>query len=70
MALIEIDSRNKIAIEWYDDEAEAEARVESAQEQGRARAAEGYDFGYLSIGRDRGFDKEKDGVKLFAVVTP
>lgn len=52
------DSRNKVGIDWYDSEAEADEQSPRAKEQGRKAQIEGYDFGYLSVGRDKGFDYE------------
>lgn len=66
MSYVKREDRNKIGIEWYATEEEALARVPSALEEAERKLDQGFDFGWLSIGRDRVFDK--DG--LFAVVIP
>jgi hypothetical protein len=67
MALIKQDSRSRIAIEWYDDEAEADTRAKQVLAGPGVGAA---NIGYVQVGRDKGFDQTVDGVRLFAVVTP
>lgn len=69
---VRTDSRSKVGIEWYATEAEALARVPSVIESARRQVAQGYDFGWLNVGRNSGFDtKDAEGnVVEFAVVTP
>jgi hypothetical protein len=72
MPMIRHDSRNKVGISWYDNEAEAVAAAEAQKPLVESQLRHGYDFGYLWPGRDRGFDtKDADGnVTEWAVVTP
>jgi hypothetical protein len=72
MALIDIESRSRIAIEWYDTEAEAQARAEQILATWTF-AVEKANVGYVQCGRDPGFDRRdpKTGLKIaYAVVTP
>lgn len=72
MARVRSESRCRIGIDWYDNEAEADAAAIAARQQAAIARQVGYDFGYMSIGRDRVFDrKDEDGNTVeFAVVTP
>lgn len=53
MALIRPESGCKVGWETYDNLDEAKARAEWAVIEGRARWAQGYDFGYQSPGEIR-----------------
>lgn len=64
------DSRSRIAITWYDDEAEAIERAAGLTEEFGERRIERANFGITQCGRDATLDRVLDGVQGYAVVTP
>lgn len=67
MARIGYSSRCRIAIEWYDNEAEADERARSVL---RGEGIADANIGIVQCGRDKGFDRTVDGQWQYAVVTP
>ena len=67
MAKVDSESRCRIGIVWYDDLAEAEKAGKNAQ---TAPGFEEANVGYVTCGRDSGFDKTVDGKPAYAVVVP
>ena len=72
MTITRTDSRNRVGIVWFDNEAEADkyaARMLITEHPDVIAAA---NVGFAQCGRDRGFDvKDASGVVVeFAVVTP
>lgn len=63
MPVVRRESRSRIGIVWYDDEAEAKAAGEAARREPGADAA---NIGIAQVGRDPGFDRPGE----YAVVTP
>lgn len=70
MARVGYSSRSRIAIEWYDDEAEAEARAKHMFETESAESIDAANLGYVQCGRDTGFDRTVNGQRQYAVVVP
>lgn len=65
MAKVLTDGRCAFALEWYDDEAEAEARGREVREAGHT-----YNGGWFHgtpCGREPRFDTTRDGKTLYAV---
>lgn len=60
-------SRSRVAVEWYDNEAEAEARAERAKREPGVEAA---NLGIIQVGRATSFDRTVDSQRQYAVVTP
>ena len=67
MARVAYESRNRVAIEWYDDEVEAQKRSRAVREGPGVDKA---NIGMVQVGRDRVFDRRVDGEWQYAVVTP
>lgn len=70
MAKVATDSRSRVAIDWYDDEAEAEGAAARLRKPDMAQAVAEANIGVVQCGRDPGFDKVVEGVQWYAVVTP
>lgn len=73
MAFVKSESRCRVGISWYDNEAEAVAVAEQMMASpGLARAIADANVGYVQCGRDPAFDlKDEGGNRVaFAVVTP
>jgi hypothetical protein len=68
--LVASESRCRIGIGWYDDEDEAVAAARRMFEVYPPESISAANLGYVQVGRDTGFDYTKNGVKLYAVVTP
>lgn len=61
--IVRRESRSRVGITWYDNEAEAIEAGERARREPGAAAA---NIGIVQVGRDRGFDRPGE----YAVVTP
>ena len=59
----------KVAWEYYDSEAAAQARVPSAVSEARDRAARGYDFGYCVPGEIQHIPNHFDFGEVWVVTT-
>lgn len=71
MAQVDYDSRSRIAIEWYDNEAEADARAAVFREERFESQVAKANIGIVQVGRDSSFDKDgPDGQRQYAVVVP
>lgn len=73
MPIIKSESRNRIGIDWYDTEAEAEEKAAIMLDNPDwADAIAAANIGFAQCGRDRAFDlKDADGTRYgYAVVTP
>lgn len=70
MARVKTESRNRIGIDWYDSEAEADAAAEALKAPEMARRVAEANIGIVQCGRASYFDQEVDGRMAYAVVTP
>ena len=72
MARTHTESRCRIGIDWYDNEAEANEAAARMFATYPAESLNGASIGYVQVGRDPGFDRkdEHGAVVEFAVVTP
>ncbi len=68
---VKSESRCRIGIDWYDNEAEAEAAAREVFQTYLPESIRSANLGYVQVGRDSGFDyTDESGTKLYAVVTP
>lgn len=63
MPIVRTESRSRVAIDWYDDEDEADAAGQAVK---KSPGLEGANLGTVQVGRDRSFDRPGQ----YAVVTP
>lgn len=72
MALVKHESRSRVGVDWYDNEAEADAAADALEDVYGAQAIADASIGFVQVGRDPVFDlKDESGDKVaFAVVTP
>lgn len=63
MALVRSESRSRVGIDWYDNEAEADEAGRRAQ---ASPAAADANIGVVQVGRATGYDQPGE----YAVVTP
>lgn len=70
MPIVRQDSRSRVGINWYDDEAEAVAVAQTLHTQYDRETIQQANMGFIQVGRDRSFDTVVDGRPAYAVVVP
>lgn len=70
MALVGQESRSRIGIEWWETEEEALERAFIVLKRNDPETLAAANVGYVQCGRASWLDREVNGVKQYAVVTP